>query len=144
MNKSEKPRLINCQKGHRQDIYEVLQKDSKIFSNKDLKDIFMMALCIGYIHKTRLPISKKDFLFRTDQLPDNSEDYWIFKAIVVSSERNMDILLDEKQICEIAEEYANAGITLLKDNVLQSDDYADFSKRLESELRDILKNSLKK
>ena len=141
MNKSEKPKLIHCQEGTKKDIYEVLINEGP-FKDKTLKDIFMIAMALGFKHNVRVPIKKQEWLFRTDQLPDNSEDYWIFKSIAISTEKDLNVLLDEKKICNIAQEYANGGISLLKEKVFSSSDFANFNKRFESELRDILNELL--
>lgn len=141
--KTEKPKLLDCEEGMKDKVYGALIKDGP-FKDKDYKDIFMLALAIGFKKNRHPPLNKKEWLFRTDQLSDNSEDYWILKAVAVAAEGNLNVLLDEKKICSIAEEYANGGILSLKDEVFGKD-FADYKKRLESDLRNhIVEIGLKK
>jgi len=45
--------------------------------------------------------------------PLNDQTFWLFiRSIAVAEERTTDVLIDGKQV-EIAEEYANGGITEL-------------------------------
>jgi hypothetical protein len=66
----------------------------------------------------------------------------MFHAIAISEAKNLDVLADKSKVFLIAEEYANGGIHLLKQEIFEKD-HADFSKRLESLLRKEVEKTIK-
>jgi len=115
------------------------EKDSpfKIFKNKEDKEVkgknlFMIAMVIGYSQVgTPLKLDKK--LGYAQLTSFTEDDISIIKSIAVAKEKSLDVLLDKNKVFSIAEEYANSGIKLLKDDVF-SGDYGDYLIRLEEKL----------
>ena len=127
---------LNIRESDREDYKRLLFDDSP-FAGKDNKDIFMMAMITGYIHKNRIKLDKKFGFFRYDNF--SQVEKVILKSIAVAEEGNLIDADDKEKIFTIAEEYAAGGIKLLKDEVF-SCDYGSYPKRLESTIREEFDN----
>ena len=126
------PDRLYIGKSDKKDYDRLLEKDSP-FAGRENKDLFMMALIIGFHEGTRAKLEKKEGFFLLYHLNDKENS--IIKSIAVAEEGDLNILLDKKKVYSIAEEYAAGGIKLLKDKVL-SGGYGSYIKKLESELID--------
>jgi len=95
-------------------------------AGKELKHIFMFALTIGYYEKLRIELPKqKEDLIRIEYL--NDKEKCIIEAIAIESCNDINIILDKKKIYSIAEEFAAAGIGVLKNKIFGSE-YGSFIK----------------
>jgi len=87
-----------------------------------MKDLFMLAACVGFRAGQSKPLGKREQPFHYSVFSE-SEDIPILKAIAIAYTNDVAVLEDADRIVEIAEEYANAGIgevkTLIKDSVGQ-------------------------
>jgi len=126
------PDRLNIRKSDRKDYDRLLEKDSP-FAGKENKDLFMMALIVGFHEEIRVKLDGKEGFFLLYHLNDKENS--IIKAIAVAEEGDLNILLDKKKVYSIVEEYAAGGIKLLKDKVF-SGGYGSYIKKLESELID--------
>lgn len=76
---------------------------------RTMKDVFMLAACLGYRRGQRKPISgRKQQIFHWAQFSDQT-DVPILKAIAIAATHDILVLSDYEQMTQIAEEYANAG-----------------------------------
>ncbi|MDV0442322.1 hypothetical protein [Methanorbis furvi] len=85
---------------------------SPFFAQKSNSDLFLFA--IAYALKNglpRKPLASRDGYFRTDYLKEVDEV--LLKSLAVYDKKSIDVLENEKEILQIAEEYANAGIKVL-------------------------------
>jgi dnd system-associated protein 4 len=130
MNENKAPDRLNIRKSDRGDYARLLEKDSP-FVGKENKDLFMMAMMIGFREGSRSPLDKKEGFVRIEYL--NEKEKSIIKAIVVAEEGDLSVLANKGKVYSIAEEYAAGGIKLLKNKVF-SGGYGSFIKKLESEL----------
>ncbi|MGC8935548.1 MAG: Swt1 family HEPN domain-containing protein, partial [Thermoproteota archaeon] len=107
------------------------------FYKKTMKDVFMYALGIGFFNHKRLKLQKKIGTIPLRTL--SPSDIALIKAIAVVEKESLDVLHGEniKEVFEIAEEYANGGITTLH-NMIFGDEPGDVDKRMEQHLREIL------
>lgn len=122
----------------RSEFKRLLEKDSPLV-NYDYKYIFMLALTIGFVEGRRVELeSKKEELTRIEYL-DNKEKSTI-KSIAVMETGSLEVLLDEKEVYTIAEEYAAGGIKLLIKKVF-NEEYGNFIKRFGNELEERLKET---
>ncbi len=106
------------------------EKDSP-FHKRENKDVFIMAMMIGLKNGPRIPLKNREGFFREEYL--TNEERSIIKAIAISEEKKLSVLLDMEKVYQIAEEYAKAGIKYLKDSVFKKRD-GSYLNRLESEL----------
>ncbi len=78
-----------------------------------MKDIFMWAVALGVHKGARKPLAKKLGIFRWDQLSPDI-DVPMLRAISIAETGDVDIISHDDQMLRIAEEYANSGISELK------------------------------
>jgi len=99
------------------DLYKQLtsssDKNPESAPFKTMKDVFMMATCLGFQMGSRTPLTgKKEQPFHYTVFSE-SLDLPILKSIAIAETNGIAILSDFDQVIEIAEEYANAGINEL-------------------------------
>ncbi len=81
---------------------------------RTMKDIFMLAVCLGYRRGQRRPLSSgKKQIFHWTQFSEQVDEP-ILKAIAIAETGDIQVLGNQEEILQIAEEYANAGIQGLK------------------------------
>ena|SRR3989338_2719932 len=118
--------------------YEKLTKDSvSPFSGKEYRDVFMLALSIGYARSKPLPLKK-----RNPNIPlraFSTQEKWLMRALAISKEDSLEILFEPKKIYYLAEEYANAGIKLLVAEVFEN--LRSYDKVLEAELKKLIEKN---
>ncbi len=102
------------------DIYKQLTEgnDPVNVPFKTMKDVFMWAACLGYQRGERRPLTgKRVSIFRWAQF-SSQIDIPLLKAFAIADTNDVDVLLNRDELLEIAEEYANAGIHVLRADVL--------------------------
>jgi len=111
---------------------KLLEKGSPLSRDNGFenKDIFLLAMCIGYETGVPLEIKKRLGYFLAKYL--SREDEAILYSMAVK-EKGIDTLKDLKYVYNLAEEYANSGIQTLYNQVF-SGEYGSFQKRFESNL----------
>jgi len=88
------------------------------FPFSTMKDVFIWSACLGFRSGKRKPITgKRKLIFRWAQLNPQT-DIPLLKAIAIADSGDVQVLLNQKEIVTIAEEYANAGIYELRESVL--------------------------
>lgn len=99
-------------------IYKMLtdsEKDEQTFDS--MKNIFMLATFIGYQQKKRVPLKNKVDIFTWDILSRDEESVPLLLALALAETGDVEILTDQGRILDIAEEYANVGITEIKEKI---------------------------
>jgi hypothetical protein len=102
--------------------YRTLYNDFRNFVAKDMHEVFFLCACLGYRAGKRKPLGREgDDRFWSSTI--TPEEYASFYAILIES-RNMDFsaIADDKTVIATMEEYANAGMQILLEEVL-----ADFT-----------------
>jgi len=119
------------------DVYKKLADELDLFKGTTTKEQFLFTMAIGFKHRTRIPLVKKENWFlKKDMKPD---DEALVNAVALADARSVDILSDAGAVFKIAEEYAHAGLAILHDKV-GTGQFGTFSKRFEGELSDILQH----
>jgi dnd system-associated protein 4 len=102
-------------------IYKTLAEGNNIHSVpfRTMKDVFMWAVCLGVRQGKRRPLTSKKIttIFRWTQF-DAQIDIPLLKAIAIVESGDINILLHRTDILNIAEEYANGGIYILRESLL--------------------------
>jgi len=81
---------------------------------RSMKDIFMLAACLGYQRGQARPIAgSKRQIFHWQQFSAQVDEP-ILKAIAIATTGDIQVLSDQERIIQIAEEFANAGIEELR------------------------------
>ena len=85
---------------------------------RTMKDVFMWAACLGCRLGERRPLTgKRVTIFRWAQFTPQT-DVPLLKALAIADSENVNVLLGQDEILDIAEEYANAGIHELRGGTL--------------------------
>ncbi len=95
---------------------ELHESEESPFSEADLNEIFVFAVAYGSRKAGRIPIDGSGRSLFSRQT-HNDQTHWLIRSIAVAEERTTDVLIDGKLVKEIAEEYANGGITELHNKV---------------------------
>lgn len=95
------------------------------FKELENKNIFFLALLIGYSKKIKLPLGKKEGFVRAEYL--NETDDALLKAVAVADTKGIKVINDLTKVYAIAEEYANGATEHLR--ALIFDDPASFTKK---------------
>lgn len=120
-------------------LYDDLKAEREEFKQMDNKDFFMLALVFGYLNKRKKKLEHKEKtesgFFRLRNLAD--DEAGILKAIAINEAKDISIIDDVVQLITIVEEYANGGLSYLREFVLE--DQASFIKNFASEIKKISK-----
>lgn len=129
----KRPDRLNIDRNDRK-LYDELKKDP-FFKDIQNKELFLLAMAVGFRNGKRHPLERKDGFVRTEYL--RSEDVALMSAVALhDSEGDLNILTDKNRVCETAEEYAHAGIYILY-NKVSTLQFGSFDKILEQELYEI-------
>ena len=82
-----------------------------------MKNVFMLAVFIGYQQGTQISLKSKVDIFSWDILSRDEENVSLLRAVALASTDDVEVLADQGRIIDIAEEYANAGIITIKENI---------------------------
>lgn len=84
----------------------------------ELKDAFLWAVSMGVKYGKRSPLEgKKEGLFLWVRINKDSE-LPCLKMLALSETKDIRVLTDEQQIQQIAEEYANEGIRIIRERLV--------------------------
>lgn len=104
-------------------IYIALTKPSENTEREDppafesMKNLFMLAAFIGFHEKKRVELGKdKEGIFAWAQFSQN-EDIPLIRALALAETGTVNVLMDQDEMLTIAEEYANTGIIMIRDQV---------------------------
>ncbi|GAA0452559.1 hypothetical protein MUK72_17010 (plasmid) [Halococcus dombrowskii] len=99
------------------ELYKELQESEESpFTESELNEIFVFAVAYGSRKAGRTPIDGAGrALF--NRPAHNDQTLWFIRSVAVAEERTTDVLIDGEKVKEIAEEYANGGITELHNKV---------------------------
>lgn len=140
MTEEKKPRIdrLFVDKKDFEDFNRLKEKDTP-FAGVHNHEIFIAAMVTGYREGCRIELkNRKEFFFEKDL---TKEENALIRAVAVSEEDGLNVLLDKQKIYSIAEQYATGGISLLKAKVL-SGEYGSYAKKLESDLLKACEQSL--
>ena len=116
-------------------LFDNMKRNLEEFKNFDNKDFFMLAVLFGYSKGKKKPLKKQDrtksgFTREAYLSPTDIES---LKTIAITTENDISMINKIPKVFSIAEEYANGGISYLKEFVF--DNPADFIKKFASRLR---------
>lgn len=131
---SEEPIVLDIKKEDKE-VYDEIRSNGPL-KGKQTKEVFLLAASLGYSNKTRIKLSGNRISYvRTEYL--DKEDKVLINSIAINENNSLDILQDKDEIFKIIEEYAHAGLPLLRELVLDKDK-GSFIKKFEALLRDNL------
>jgi hypothetical protein len=102
------------------EFYRVLASDDGETRGKTfdtMKDAFMLAFAFGVAKRIRTPLGPSREIFDDGVLREADRD--LIKAVVLADDEGvLTSLADETLLLQVAQEYANTGIRLLKQEYL--------------------------
>ena len=117
----------------------VAEDSSSIFKNRTRVDVFMYAMALGFNAKKRLPLEKKAANLNPSAI--SGEMRWLMRSVAVADTEDLDIIVKDHhtKVIEIAEEYANAGIKILREMIekstLESEKEVEFQSALYAQIK---------
>lgn len=100
--------------------YQMIKDEPGLFYKEENASIFIMAMALAFQKGLKSPFKKaKEGLARLTYLSE--EQISMIKSVAIMDAQDPQVLLDEDKVYLIAEEYANAGIKLLKSLILTPD-----------------------
>ena len=117
----------------------VAEDSSSIFKNRTRVDVFMYAMALGFNAKKRLPLEKKAANLNPSAI--SGEMRWLMRSVAVADTEDLDIIIKDHhtKVIEIAEEYANAGIKILREMIekstLESEKEVEFQSALYEQIK---------
>jgi len=109
------------------------------FYKKDMKDVFIFAMALGFYLKRRKKLEKKKDIADIDVFSPSQK--LLIKSVAVKAEEKPSVLINETKPIEIAEEFANGGIDDLYNWVFQTKE--DPVKVLDKKLTEFMKKMKK-
>ncbi len=85
---------------------------------KTMKDLFMLAACLGSHLNKRVPIARRQQIFAWS-IFSPQDDIPVLRALAIAATGDVKVLLDQGEILRIAEEYANGGISIIEQKLMQ-------------------------
>lgn len=114
--------------------YHQLENEHFFKNNKENKELFLFAMAVGFKYDRPLPINKREgYILYIRFTP---EEMALINAVAFYHTDDIKILNSKQAAFKIAEEYANAGIKIITDE-LNSSAYGDFSRRIEKRLNGV-------
>ena len=126
--KTSIPERIYVERDDRGKYSKIRQRLGKKFY---LADIFSLAMIYGYMYNVRIPLRRKEGLFRTVSARDNFYSLMIMLYINETNEFPKDYDYISEAV-KIAQEYANGGLKFLEDDIYNEMD--DFTNKLAVEI----------
>ena len=94
--KNKTPIILDIRKSDRKD-YDLLKDKDSPFAGKGNKELFLMAMIIGFRDGRRVKLDTRYTFARIEYL--NSKEKSIIKAIAVAEDGDLNVLLDKKNYC---------------------------------------------
>ena len=105
------------------DVYKTLTDAEGVESPFDsMKNVFMLAVFIGYQQGEQIPLNSKVDIFSWDILSRDEENVSLLRAVALASTEDVKVLADQGEVLDIAERYANAGIVEIKKHIADKQD----------------------
>lgn len=120
------------------ELYKELEDKEDMFKGMKNKDLFLMAMMIGFEHQSNEELKTRDGFFLEKDL--NQNDHALLNAIAMHENNGVEVLKDMGEVYRIAEEYAHYGIRIIHDWI-SSSPYGTFPKKFESEILEKIKMS---
>jgi hypothetical protein len=110
-----------------------------IFKGRDMKNIFMLCLALGYLKGRRKPVTNIEVKITASSFSD--QDLWTIAAIAVESNNNLQVINNGPEMKKIATEYAHAGLDDLETLVTEYGSGENLEMAIQKLTIDVLKTN---
>lgn len=104
-------------------IYEKLAKKGAEnidhYPFQTMKDVFMLAVCLGIKNKANPPLESRMDIFSSDVF-DEKTDIPVLHSIAFRHSQSLQTLLNEKEVLDIVQDYANGGIDYIVEEIINN------------------------
>lgn len=100
-----------------QEFYQYMTKKESAtpFSGFQMSDVFIYAMSLGFKKEKRTPYDdKKNRIPNMPPTAFNSEMRWLMRSVSITENEELESIMNHHKVVEIAEEYANTGIEIMK------------------------------
>jgi hypothetical protein len=112
--------------------YEKLTEDNFLnFKDKSQREQFLLAMAVGYENERKHVLKSREGFFFSSYMPDKT----LINSLAINEKGTVDVLADEKEVFNIAEQYASGGVRFLVDAINQTQ-FGSYDKYFEKELFD--------
>lgn len=105
------------------DVYTQLVNRNSDYADSQpfhtMKDLFLLAACLGFKYDSVDKLDSPKDIFYAD-LFDSKTDKPLIAAIAFAKTKDISVLLDEKKMLEIVQEYANGGIDYVVQEIMNT------------------------
>jgi len=127
-----------------QELYQhLIKKESKTpFSGMMMSEVFIYSMALGYKDGKRIKFEKGEK--RMPNMPPNaftSEMRWLMRAISITENEDLEHIVDHNKVIQIAEEYANRGMQIIRELDLKSSTEYERDAVYESHLKQNMNDS---
>lgn len=102
------PRHLRYSKANGEKYRALLEDDLSPFYHTTYKDVFIYAAAYGFRNGLRQKLNKAQPNIPLSVLSE--QEKWLLKAIALAESKSLQILNNEKEMYQIAEEYANGAL----------------------------------
>lgn len=98
--------------------YRSLYNDLKNFVAKDMHEIFFICACLGYRKEQKKPLRRDgdDRFWSSTITPEEYASY--YAMLIEMNDMDFSVIVDDRKVLATIEEYANAGMEILIDDLL--------------------------
>ena len=102
------------------DLYKELttEREGTFQPFKTMKDLFLFATFVGYRRGKRIRLEKRRDIFAWARF-SAQEDVPVLRALAVAVTDDVAVLANQDELLTIAEEYANGGISEIREQVAE-------------------------
>lgn len=105
------------------EIYEKLVKrgseNPDHYPFQTMKDLFMLAACLGVKHNAYETLDVSRDIFNSDVF-DEKTDIPVMFSLAFHKEQSLSVLTDTRKILDIAQCYANGGISYVVEEIINT------------------------
>ncbi len=98
--------------------YRTIYNDFKNFVAKDMHEIFFLCACLGYRKGKKKPLGRNgdDRFWSSTITPEEYASY--YAMLIETNDMDFSVIADDRVVIATIEEYANAGMNILLEDVL--------------------------
>lgn len=105
------------------EVYEQLVKrgseNPDDYPFQTMKDVFMLAACLGAKHNAYEPIAASKDIFNSDVF-DEKADIPVIAAIAFKRQQSLEILGKDREMLDLVQDYANGGIAYVREQIINN------------------------
>ena len=133
----EFPKYVSYRKSDQDLYYNLIDKNSKMpFSGLTMADVFIYAMSLGFKVGRSTPFLEGEKMPTLPARAFDTKKRWFMRVLAIKDQENLEIITNNNKVVEIAEQYANTGIDIMRSLWEESRIDVNGSAAFESDLRE--------